>query len=65
MPPASLPSPAAQALLLLWVGCYVTDTGGSQAAQHRTTVAYTIAPQTVTIFITQVRSNHLLSHPST
>lgn len=41
-------SPAGQGLLLLWVGCYVTDTGGSQAAKHRSTVAYTIALQTVT-----------------
>ena len=48
VPPASLPSPAGQGLFLLWVGCYVTDTGGSQAAKHRSTVAYTIALQTVT-----------------
>ena len=39
---------AGQGLFLLWVGCYVTDTGGSQAAKHRSTVAYTIALQTVT-----------------
>lgn len=59
-------------LLPLWpdsappppVGCYVTDTGGSQAAQHRSTAAYTIAHQTVTVFITQVRSNCLPSHPA-
>lgn len=59
-------------LLPLWpdsappppIGCYVTDTGGSQAAQHRSTAAYTIAHQTVTVFITQVRSNCLPSHPA-
>lgn len=46
--PLHLSSPPWPALLLLWGGCYVTDTGGSQAAQHRSTVAYTIALQTVT-----------------
>lgn len=64
MPLASLSSPSSLALLLLWVGCYVTDTGGSQAAQHRSTAAYTIARQTETIFITQARSNCPPSHPA-
>lgn len=48
VPPCISPLPPGQALLLLWIGCYITDTGGSQAAQHRSTVAYTIPLQTVT-----------------
>lgn len=54
------PSP----LLLLWVGCYITDTSGSQAAQHRSTVAYTITLQTVTDnfhYPSQIKSSASLS----
>lgn len=48
-PPSSPhPRPAGQALRLLCRGCYVTDTGGSQAAPHRSSVPYTIALQAVT-----------------
>lgn len=47
-PSISLLPSTGQGLFLLWVGCYVTDTCGSQAAKHRSTVAYTIALQTVT-----------------
>lgn len=46
--PCRSPSPAGQRLLLLWVWCYITDTGESLAAKHRSTVAYTITLQTVT-----------------
>lgn len=59
-PRISLLPSASQGLFLLWVGCYVTDTGGSQATKHRSTVAYTIALQTVTnnfLYPSQIESS--------